>query len=152
MRNDAVLKINPVRNSRPVKNEISDLAGRSGIISDGIKRLFPKCLSGKLPARIMIVPIDEKTSRRLNLIYRGKKKPASVLSFRYGPDYGEILVTRDIVKKEARKCGADLEYQMTRMIIHGMLHLAETHHEESRSADRAFVKLEKEIINKLLDR
>lgn len=117
-----------------------------------IKRFLPKRLSNKLPARIMVVPIDEETSRRLNLIYRNKRRPANVLSFRYGPDYGEILIARDIVKKEARAYGLNFKYQMTRMIAHGMLHLAGAHHEKSSNADRAFVKMEKEILAKLFDR
>mgnify|MGYP003394811471 FL=1 len=119
----------------------------SGIASK-IRHVLPKNILAKLPQEIGVVLINTHTSQKLNLIYRGKNKPTNVLSFFYNYEYGEILICPEIVKKEAKKQGNSQEYQMTWMVLHGMLHLAGVHHEQSRVQARRFFELEKKILIK----
>ena len=111
-----------------------------------IKKLLPSPVSKKLPRKIKVVFLSSQEARKLNFIYRGKNKPTNVLSFFYGPEYGEILICPEIVKKEAKADGHTQLFQMTWMILHGMLHLAGVHHEKSSAAFRRFSSLEKRIL------
>lgn len=63
--------------------------------------------------------IDSIRSHELNLNYRGKDKPANVLSFPFSPSAGEILIDRELVPEPA---------EQLYMFIHGLLHLAGLDH------------------------
>lgn len=159
-----------------------------------LKRLLPRVFSKKLPKTIEIVKILGTLSQKINLIYRGKNKPADVLSFRYGKDYpvrsravhnthgrhlladqkkkqssqkgrknfkeifsreasngdyGEILVCPEVIRREAKKQGNTYKYQFTWMVLHGILHLAEIHHERSPKMAKRVAALEKRVLRKL---
>lgn len=114
-----------------------------------LKRLLPGVLRKKLPRRVRIVEIDEVRSRALNLRYRKKRKPAKVLSFRYGPDYGEILVCPAVIRREAQMSGNAYKYQLTWMVLHGMIHLAGLHHEKSAPSSQKSVQVEQRMLKKL---
>ena len=97
----------------------------------------------------MIVPISKKISQKINLSYRKKNKPANVLSFRYGQDYGEILVCPEVVRHEAKKQGNSMKYQFAWMVLHGILHLAGMHHEKSSAVARKVDRIEGVVLRKL---
>ena len=63
-------------------------------------KLLPVALRKKLPREVVVVHIGEKDSRRLNRRYRKKNRSTNVLSLRYGPDYGEILVCLTVIRQE----------------------------------------------------
>lgn len=114
-----------------------------------IRKLFPKYLQKKLPRKVALIEISKKTSQELNRRYRKKNKPTNVLSFRYGSEYGEILVCPDVIKKEAKAQGNTYKYQMTWMAVHGMMHLGGIHHEGGGAAAKKFEKLEGRILAKI---
>lgn len=113
-----------------------------------VKR-FPKYLQKRMPKEVAIIEISAKESRRLNRLYRKKDKPTNVLSFRYGPEYGEVLLCPDIIKKEAKAHGNSQVFQMTWMIAHGMMHLGGLHHEGWGVATKKFEGLEERILGKI---
>lgn len=90
-----------------------------------------------------------KESRRLNHIYRGKDKATNILSFRYSKDYGEILVCPEVIRREAKAQGNTYKYQVTWMILHGMLHLAGLHHEKSLKTAKRVERIERDVPAKL---
>lgn len=110
---------------------------------------FPKRIRNASLWEITVVVISEAKSKRLNRIYRKKNEPANVLSFRYGPKYGEILISPDVIRKEARAAGNSYRFQRVWMIVHGMLHLAGVHHEKSRNAARHFAQIEQRVLQKI---
>ena len=120
--------------------------------TDQIRAMLPKRLSSKLPREIGVVLLKPEESAKLNMIYRNKNKATNVLSFNYGPDYGEILICPEIVKKEAKEQGNSQDFQMTWMVAHGMIHLSELHHERSQVADGEFAKLEGKILSKIFNK
>ncbi len=113
------------------------------------RRFLPKNLGKKLPRKIKIVEVPVKEAKKLNFIYRERNKPANVLSFFYNSDYGEILVCPAIVRQEAQKQGHSFKYQMTWMILHGMIHLAGFHHEKSGKAAALVFQIEQKMLKKL---
>lgn len=114
-----------------------------------VRQLLPHILSNKLPKEVAVVEIAPKTSRYFNQRYRKENKIANVLSFYYSPDYGEILVCPEVVRREAKKQGHTYKYQMTWMIIHGMIHLAGIHHEGSQKSVKQAERLESLILDGL---
>lgn len=111
-----------------------------------IRSLFPSALRSKLPREIRVISATEIVSRRLNRRYRAKDKPTNVLSFFYSPEYGEIIVCPAVIRVEAKTQANPLQYQMTWMVVHGMLHLSGVHHEHSRSAEARFQRIERRIM------
>lgn len=136
-----------------------------------ISKLFPAAIRKRLPQEIRVVEISEAKARWLNRKYLGKNYPANVLSFRYElppslnpspqkgretlrrgrevPIYGEILVCPEIIRREAKNAGNPYRYQMTWMIIHGIIHLAGIHHESSSAAAQRVARLESKILRRL---
>ena len=63
--------------------------------------------------------------------------------------YGEILTCPEVIKREAKEQGNTQEFQMTWMIVHGMIHLAGVHHEKSSIAEKKVGEIERKILSKL---
>lgn len=99
----------------------------------------------RLPRTVVVVELSESESRRINRVWRKRNASADVLSFRYGSDYGEILLCPAAIRREAAAQKKSYEFQATRMVAHGMLHLAGLHHETSERAER----LEREILGRI---
>ena len=115
-----------------------------------VKRL-PQAIALRLPAEISVVPVSEKESLALNRRYRKKNKAANVLSFYYAKEYGEIIVCPAIIRAEAKTQNNSFEYQMTWMIVHGMIHLSGLHHEESKVAEKKFSRIEHKVLKQFLN-
>lgn len=113
-----------------------------------IIKLFPKRLQKRLPSTVAVIGLSEGEARAFNRRYRCKNKAANVLSFNYGSDYGEIFLCPAVIRQEAKKQGNSYEYQMTWMLIHGILHLAGIHHERSPKDESKFERIEANILRK----
>lgn len=110
---------------------------------------MPVGLKKRLSKDIAIVSVNERKSAELNRHYRGKNKPANVLSFRYGPEYGEIIICSEVIRRDAKKAGRPYRLEVKRMIAHGLLHLAGLHHEQSKQLRKRFEKLEQKIARQM---
>ena len=119
------------------------------LLEDTILNLLPKALQTRLPKEIRLISVTPKESRKLNTLYRSKDKATNVLSFRYGSEYGEIILCSFVIRREAKAQGNTFEYQMTWMVVHGIIHLAELHHEQSEMAGKQVSRLEQKILNSL---
>lgn len=133
------------------------LMARNSVLSsdaavEKIRRLIPASVRPKLPRRIVVVSVSRSRSRALNRAYREKDHSANVLSFRYGISYGEILLCAPMIRAEARSERQPVRKQMTRMILHAMIHLARMHHEQSPRAARRVRSIEQQIIRKLFSK
>ncbi|MBI5004825.1 MAG: rRNA maturation RNase YbeY [Candidatus Lloydbacteria bacterium] len=67
-------------------------------------------------------------SRALNKKYRGKDKPANVLSFPLGASEGEMFLNPLCAKKDAPSFGVTPQKMLGILFIHGMLHLKGMRH------------------------
>ncbi|HEU0085867.1 MAG TPA: rRNA maturation RNase YbeY [Candidatus Paceibacterota bacterium] len=93
---------------------------------------------------LSLASVDAKTSRRINRKYRGKDKPANVLSFPFSKTEGEIILCPETIKKQTKKFGRDFESLFGFMVIHGMLHLKGMQHsskmeEEENKYDKKYL-------------
>jgi probable rRNA maturation factor len=91
-----------------------------------------------------VILCSDYVIRKLNKQYRKKDRPTDVLSFPFGdPDLlGEIYISLQRAKIQARKYGLTYEEELKRLLIHGLLHLmGYDHHNEN---DRMIME-EKEL-------
>ncbi len=115
-----------------------------------IRKDIPAVLAKKLPRDIAVVMVSENVSQSLNKKYRDKDHSTNVLSFRYDDSYGELLVCVPVIVREAKEEGNTEAFQMTWMIVHGMLHLAGLHHESSRMMAKRVAHVEENILAGLM--
>lgn len=88
---------------------------------------------GESASELSIVLTDDAAIRELNRDYRGKDKATDVLSFSllegdepvaFGPRaLGDVVISMDTAARQARSIGHSLEDEVTRLLIHGVLHL-----------------------------
>ena len=92
------------------------------IISDGL---------GFRNVELSIVLTDDAAIHALNHEWRGKDRPTDVLSFSQlegAPTgshavLGDVVISLDTAARQAQKLGFTLEEEVTRLLVHGVLHL-----------------------------
>ncbi|CAL4324129.1 rRNA maturation RNase YbeY [Buchnera aphidicola] len=85
---------------------------------------------------ITIRIVDKTEIKKINLKYRGKKKPTNILSFAYS-EYaknniiflGDLIICNTILQEEAKIQKKILKSHWAHIIIHGTLHLLGYSHE-----------------------
>lgn len=91
-----------------------------------LKALIKKTIQGEgFKGRIDLTIVDDKTIRELNRKFRRKNKPTDVLSFSYGAEkiLGDIIISAETTRRNARRFGATYPAELKRLVIHGALHL-----------------------------
>jgi probable rRNA maturation factor len=122
---------------------------RSADLVRRIRLLLPRRISRKLPRLVAVRKVSDASAANLNRRYRLEQKPVNVLSFRYVDGYGVILVCPVVIRREARVENNSFEYQLTWMIMHGMIHLSGLHHEKSRAKAAETLRIEQQILSKI---
>lgn len=94
------------------------------------KKKIPSLSWGKIKESILgkdyylsVVFAGDSTSRKLNKKYRGKDKPANVLSFPLSSKSGEIFINPKVAKKDSVLFGKNYHDFMCLLFVHGLLHL-----------------------------
>ena len=91
---------------------------------------------------VTLVLTGDAAVRRLNRRYRGSDRTTDVLSFelssgdRPGEPFGDIVVSVDAARRQARAYGVTAHDEILRLIVHGALHLCGHDHHERRAAAR----------------
>ncbi len=127
-----------LRSSPPDINIIRQ-AGEWGRAVPGYKAQMKEwcraALSGRKPGTVSIVLADDAFIRSLNHQYRGKDKPTNVLSFPGdGEELGDIVLSLDTIKREAKEQKKPMRAHTAHMIVHGALHLLGFDHEKDKDA------------------
>lgn len=72
---------------------------------------------------LSLVFIGDTRSKKLNEKYRGKKKPANVLSFQLEKNEGEIFINPNQAERDSKKFDTTKSKFIGFLFIHGLLHL-----------------------------
>ena len=72
---------------------------------------------------LSIVAVNDARSRALNKVYRGKDKPADVLSFEITATEGELFLNPARIRKTAPDYGKTFPDFFAFLFIHGLFHL-----------------------------
>jgi len=67
--------------------------------------------------------ISAQKSRAINKAYRKKDRPTNILSFPYSKTEGEILICKEVARKDAPKFNKTFDQFLVFLVIHGCLHL-----------------------------
>ncbi len=102
--------------------------------------------------------------KSLNIGFRSKNKTTDVLSFplyhslRKGSDefvipgelsLGDIIISRNIAKKQAKEFGLKIEEEVIHLFVHGLLHLLGYDHEVSKEEEIIMETLEKKVLTNI---
>jgi probable rRNA maturation factor len=87
--------------------------------------------------RFAVAFVSDGRMRQLNEMFRGKDSTTDVLSFphvadEFDPDkgnLGDIVISAEQAERQAVENGLDLETEIKRLILHGLLHLCGYDHE-----------------------
>lgn len=103
--------------------------------------------------------VGEKTIQKLNKNYRKKNSVTDVLSFPLdvkGPPakgapwhLGEIVIATGVAKRQARQSGRNLNQQVVRLAVHGLVHLQGLDHERDPGDAKRFLRREEKYLNHL---
>ena len=95
------------------------------------------------PCEISVLLVGPRASRALNTHYRGRDRPANVLSFpapanspSAGGLLGDLVICPAVLRAEARAQHKSERAHWAHLVVHGVLHLAGYDHERQRDAQR----------------
>jgi probable rRNA maturation factor len=104
---------------------------------------------GRKESTATIAFVSDDRIRQLNRRYRGLDRPTDVLSFPAGDDdveLGDIVVSVERARVQARQNGLTLEQEIAQLILHGLLHLCGHDHEtDNGEMDRIELELRREL-------
>jgi probable rRNA maturation factor len=72
---------------------------------------------------LSLIFTDQKKMKKLNLIYRDKNSPTDILSFPISDNEGEIYISLEEARIEAKKFDRPYENFIAFLFIHGCVHL-----------------------------
>lgn len=117
----------------------------------GLRRRAQRLLEllGEGDAELSLALADDLEIAALNERYRGKPRPTDVLSFsllegdhaaRRGELLGDVVLGVEFAARQAARARRSLDEELTRLLIHGVLHLLG--HDHERPAERALMRRE----------
>lgn len=98
-----------------------------------------------LRGEVNVLVTSNDQMRALNRKFRRENKPTDVLSFPVDGSNGiagDIAISGQIAKQQARQLGHSLEQELKVLLLHGLLHLSGLDHE---SDDGEMARAEKEL-------
>jgi len=101
---------------------------RRRVRREGVVRTIRRVAAGEgyRSVTISVVFIDGRTCARINRRYLGHRGSTDVISFPLGEGReieGEIYVNLDRTKRQAKSYGVTEADEITRLVVHGALHL-----------------------------
>ncbi len=101
-------------------------------------------------SEVSITLVNDAEIKKINKKYRGINKPTNVLSFELGDDVllGDIFISLDTVRREAKSENISVAEHTAHMIVHGVLHLLGYDHLNDKDAEK-MEKKETAILKKL---
>lgn len=141
------IKVSSFRVSRIVRKILKTLL-KNGLLKD-IKEAKVISLS--------VVLLGEKKMIEINYKYRGKNYLTDVLAFSFTEHVskndevylGEILISPLKAKLQAKEYEVTFYDELSRLLVHGILHLLGYDHERSNQEEKKMRKLEDKILKRL---
>ena len=100
-------------------------------------------------SEVSIKFVGDTRMRHLNRDYRGNDRTTDVLAFAFreavgppSPMLGDVVVSIPMARRQAESFGHSLSEELTRLLIHGVLHLVGYDHERSEADARSMKKKE----------
>jgi probable rRNA maturation factor len=98
---------------------------------------------------LSVLITDDAEMRTLNLLWRKRNRTTDVLSFEgHGEVLGDVVISLDQAERQAERMGVALGEEVTRLLIHGTLHLL-GHIHRTAGERRAMNALTEEILKRI---
>jgi probable rRNA maturation factor len=143
---------------------------RGGVDGGWVKKIVREILKAEgvaPPYEVSLVFTDSETVQQLNRDYRGVDEPTDVLAFYMLPQkrtdssfvlppdgvtrLGEVIISYPQAAEQAKEQGHSPERELALLIIHGILHLLGSDHEEPEEESKMRER-ERELLEKCLPR
>jgi probable rRNA maturation factor len=125
------------------------------------KRLL--AAAGKPASSLSLTLVGDEEIRTLNRTHRAKDKPTDVLSFSLlegagdaapagqAPEdlLGDVVISVDTARRQAREYGATLQRELYRLLIHGLLHVLG--HDHEGAAERRTMQAQERRLARAID-
>lgn len=118
--------------------------------------VLKKKIISKKPYLLQVSLITASQIKKINRDFRKKDKATDVLSFSRLegfptpiPDIGDLILCWPIAKRQAKEYGATIEEEISRLTIHGVLHLFGYDHETNKADARKMFRLQDKILASL---
>src|SRR3989339_1408866 len=95
---------------------------------------------------LSIAIVSSRSMQRLNHLYRHKNFSTDVLSFLYSAQSGEIVLSAQDIRSQAKKFHHSFRTEALFLCIHGLLHLQGFDHERSKKEAAKMESLEQSIL------
>ena len=112
-------------------------------------------LEKKIKGEVEVNILGRVQMRRINKQYRNQDKATDVLAFAWQEDkvvdskfFGQIYICYPRIKEQAQEFNVTVKQEFTRILIHGLLHLAGYDHVKKNQAEKMF-NLQEKIVSKL---
>ncbi|MFZ4116273.1 MAG: rRNA maturation RNase YbeY [Chthoniobacterales bacterium] len=98
-------------------------------IQEAVKKALPFCLekprypNHQLPQMIEVTFLNDRSIAQIHAQFLQDPTPTDVITFSYGPELGEILIGIPTVAMHAKQFHQSIDHEVTRCVIHGLLHL-----------------------------
>lgn len=143
------------------RENIVDLSGE---VPEGVEQLVRFVLheKGVSCAEVSVAFVTEEEMTRLNREYRGMDGPTDVLSFSLQEDLmkqgdfdtpvplGDVVLSEPVIRQNCRRYRVPFFEELTRLVIHGMLHLLGETHEGYDHTDPMLAEQER-LVKKYLE-
>ncbi len=137
---------------------IRNLQRHRSLNKEGIIQTSGRILSllEQTKAELSIMFVGDRRMKQLNTQYRGIRRTTDVLSFEssipFIPDdadkvLGDIVISVPKAEAQAKEYGSGFYDEITRLLIHGTLHLLGYDHEQTEYKARKMRKKEEELID-----
>jgi probable rRNA maturation factor len=145
-------------NAGSVVTEVSSTVRRPGITAARVKQLVEATLESERIANalISVAFVGRATMARLNKKYLGHAGPTDVISFGMGrsargmPAVGDIYICPDVARSNARRNRVSIREELSRLVVHGTLHVAGHDHPEDESrVDSDMWKRQERILDRV---
>ena len=147
------------------EDKSSSSATESRLRDEGGKESEALFDSAAAQVELSIALVGPAKIKKLNKEYRKKNKITDVLSFLYSSeakgeeermffdhnDAGEIVICPQQVKKNAGKYNSTFKKELTRVLIHGILHLLGEDHETSKLKAKKMEEKEEYYLSQILN-
>jgi probable rRNA maturation factor len=126
----------------------------------GLKKIAIKILElvEQSQAELSVALVNNAKIRELNATFRKKDQPTDVLSFPAGKELpkgvrllGDVVISVEKARKQAKEKGRTLNEEMVTLLIHGVVHLLGYDHERSAKDARIMSRLEERIYRALCE-
>ena len=138
--------------------EVSSTVRQIPLPEKRVRSLVEATLAGEGigDAMVSIAFVGRTAIARLNREYLGHSGPTDVISFGMGretatmPAIGDIYICPEVAARNARRHGVPLEEELSRLVVHGTLHVAGHDHpdDETRTSSEMWKRQERVLAHR----